>query len=223
MTGWHSPVDLYCERVAPGFWDEPLNAVTNLAFVLAALWALRTAKQMGRSGLDLSLLMILAACIGIGSFLFHTFANRWSGVADVLPIWTFVLLCIGSGFYRVAGLRPVMSVLSVLGIVALLTVVLMALPGGASPSRFNGSEHYAPALLVMAVFALLSWWRRHPVAHWIVAATLTFTLSLTFRTIDIALCPTLPFGTHFLWHLLNGLMVGLLLQALIRAPEPKRV
>ena len=33
-------VDHYCERTDPGIWAEPLNALTNLAFIIAAwlLW-----------------------------------------------------------------------------------------------------------------------------------------------------------------------------------------
>jgi hypothetical protein len=30
-------VDGYCERVAPGLWGEPLNAVSNIAFLVAAV------------------------------------------------------------------------------------------------------------------------------------------------------------------------------------------
>ena len=38
---WSRIVDGYCERAGtdPNFWGEPLNAVTNIAFILAALWA----------------------------------------------------------------------------------------------------------------------------------------------------------------------------------------
>jgi hypothetical protein len=31
------PIDAYCERLGPGLWAEPLNALTNLAFIVAAL------------------------------------------------------------------------------------------------------------------------------------------------------------------------------------------
>ena len=45
-------MDLYCERLDPGFWAEPLNAVTNLSFILAALfcWAMlaASARAFGR-------------------------------------------------------------------------------------------------------------------------------------------------------------------------------
>jgi hypothetical protein len=50
------------------------------------------------------------------------------------------------------------------------------------------------------------------------SATGVFCVSLIFRAIDPAVCPSFPIGTHFLWHVLNGLMVGLLLQLLLRAP-----
>jgi len=36
-----------------------------------------------------------------------------------------------------------------------------------------------------------------------------FLLSLTFRSLDLALCASLPHGTHFLWHLLNGVVLVL--------------
>lgn len=35
---WRSHIDAYCERIDPGFWSEPINALTNLAFLVAALW-----------------------------------------------------------------------------------------------------------------------------------------------------------------------------------------
>jgi hypothetical protein len=41
------------------------------------------------------------------------------------------------------------------------------------------------------------------------------------RTFDRALCPFLPFGTHFLWHVLNGLVLFLLLRIVLRAGPVK--
>ncbi len=66
--GWFEQVDGYCERLGPGFWAEPVNAVTNAAFLIAALWAWpRTA------GLPLARAMaVMLGVIGLGSFLFHT-------------------------------------------------------------------------------------------------------------------------------------------------------
>ena len=38
-------IDGYCERVDPSYWAEPVNAVTNLAFVLAALIVWRISRM----------------------------------------------------------------------------------------------------------------------------------------------------------------------------------
>jgi len=38
---WFEAVDGHCERVDAAFWSEPINVVTNAAFLIAALWAWR--------------------------------------------------------------------------------------------------------------------------------------------------------------------------------------
>lgn len=38
-------IDIYCERTAQGFWNEPLNALTNAAFLIAAYCAYRLARR----------------------------------------------------------------------------------------------------------------------------------------------------------------------------------
>ena len=79
---WTAAVDAYCERVGPAFWAEPVNALTNAAFLVAAFWALRQWKRQPlRDGATLVLILVVAL-VGIGSFLFHTLATRWAGLAD---------------------------------------------------------------------------------------------------------------------------------------------
>ena len=87
---WFEAVGGYCERVDAAFWSEPINAVTNAAFLIAAIWAWRRPDlpMMGR------VLTVILALIGIGSFLFHIFTQTWAGLADVLPILTFILVYI---------------------------------------------------------------------------------------------------------------------------------
>ena len=88
---WTEAIDAYCERSDPSFWAEPINAVTNLAFVLAGLWMWRRCAGVPALG---RLLAAVLVAIGIGSFLFHTFAQPWAGLADVLPIVAFILIYI---------------------------------------------------------------------------------------------------------------------------------
>lgn len=217
---WAAPIDIYCERMDASFWAEPINAVSNLSFIVAALWAAYAAQKAGVSAVMVWVLIALAFLIGTGSFLFHTFANTWSALADVTPIWTFVALYILVAISIIGGVTPGKVVIGAVIVVALVVIVRLTLNDDPAapqpPSRFNGSEQYAPALIAMLILTTMAMIRRTPIRYWFVGATLAFIVSLTFRTIDMAWCDHWHHGTHFMWHLLNGLVIGLLLQALIR-------
>ena len=221
---WFAAVDIYCERTAPGFWNEPLNALSNLSFIATAVWAGMEATKRRVLDAALAVSIGLAALIGIGSFLFHTFANVWSGLADVIPIWTFVIWFVGLSLVRFGGLSPMRAAISLgLILVAFGFAGWMLSSGDAAVPQempqsdpLNGSQQYLPALLALYGFAAFLLWRRHPAGNWITAAAAVFTVSLVFRTIDPAICAKFPAGTHAFWHLLNGLMIGLILQAMIR-------
>jgi hypothetical protein len=55
----------------------------------------------------------------------------------------------------------------------------------------------------------------HPARHSFFKAAALFAISLTFRSIDMTICPSLAIGTHFLWHLLNGIVLYILVKALM--------
>jgi len=225
---WTAPIDLYCERLGAGFWAEPWNAVSNGAFLLAALWGWYVARRHGPvRGTDL-LMIVMVALIGVGSFLFHTYANTWSELADVIPIWSFVVVAVLVGMARIGGLRPGRIAVIMLSVAAVLVIAILAMsdPGAGTaasdvsePPLLNGSLQYAPAVVALLAFSFFSWRGGNPLAGWIIAATATFVLSLAFRTVDLAICGQYPTGTHFIWHLLNGLMIGLILQVMIRAGQ----
>ena len=85
---------IYCERGHdPSFWAEPLNALTNIAFIIAAMAATRDylAATPERRTPAAALLVALTYVIGIGSFLFHVYATRWASLADQIPIALFML------------------------------------------------------------------------------------------------------------------------------------
>lgn len=221
-------IDLYCERTGPGFWDEPWNALTNMAFPVAALVAWWLAQRRGDGDWPERAVIAMGGLIGVGSFLFHTFATPWSEWADVVPIWGFVAAFILLTIYRLTGESPLRT-LRIAAIAGGVTVGLFLLTGQdritgpeAPADPFNGSLQYLPALVALVVFAGLALWRGHPARFLLGAATLTFLVSLGFRTVDLAACAVTGIGTHFLWHLLNGLMIGLLLSALVLHLPPRR-
>ena len=85
---WFRAVNSYCERTDAGYWSEPVNALSNAGFLLAAvvMWRLAAGDRGAR------LLAAVLFLIGVGSFLFHTHAQVWAAVADVVPIQAFILI-----------------------------------------------------------------------------------------------------------------------------------
>ena len=75
-AGWtgFARVNGYCERTDASYWSEPLNAVSNAAFLIAAALCWRmTGRDPGAR-----LLVVILAAIGVGSYLFHTHARIWA-------------------------------------------------------------------------------------------------------------------------------------------------
>ncbi|MFM7453284.1 MAG: hypothetical protein ACKO1V_04890, partial [Cyanobium sp.] len=85
------------------------------------------------------------------------------------------------------------------------------------PGVLNGSLAYAPTL---AVLALLAWHQlRREQSTLLLAATGLFSLSLLLRSVDNALCPLFPIGTHLFWHLFNAEVLVLSGRALLASQQ----
>ncbi|MYZ47466.1 ceramidase [Propylenella binzhouense] len=212
---WFAPIDLYCERLGPGFWAEPFGATSNLAFIGAASLAGFLYRRERSSDPAVAALIALVFVIGIGSFLFHTFANGWSVLADTIPIAVFIYGYLALALRRFVGISWPAALLGLVVFAALS----FALEIGLRPF-LGGSAGYVPALFAMLGIGLLLFARGRPVGGTILAAGAIFLVSLGFRIADLPLCPALPIGTHFLWHILNATTLGLLLVAAIRYPPP---
>ena len=154
--------------------------------------------------------------IGIGSSLFHTFATPWARVADVLPILVFQLCYLWLYSRETIGLDRGYAG----GFVAAFLVA--AYVGRQFPHALNGSLTYAPAL---ALVWGLGFYHHHAQAHGrfdLFLAAGVFSLAVLFRTIDNAVCPTFPLGTHFIWHLLVPVVAYLSARAWLRTRRPAR-
>lgn len=212
---WTTPIDAYCERTDQSYWSEPINAVSNLAFVVAALAAIWIWRQRGSRDMPAAVLTIVVFVVGVGSFLFHTHANRWSLLADVIPIMAFIYGYFFVAMRRMVGLGLVATIGVLVAYFALSAGFGMLLP----PGFLNGSGSYLPALAALVAVAAVLQAQGHPAASGLFAAAGIFAVSLTFRTIDHAVCDVLPIGTHFLWHIFNGLLLFTLLRVLMTSAE----
>jgi hypothetical protein len=204
---WNRAINAYCERTDASFWSEPVNAVTNAAFLIAAviMWG-----RVRGQGMPLAIfLCAVLFVIGVGSFLFHTFATQWAALADTLPILIFILAYIyvaNLHYWRWPWWGALLGMLAFIPYAAALTPAFRALP------FFATSAFYWPVpLLILAYAALL--FRRYPdTARGLAIGAGILIVSLVFRTLDQPVCGRFPLGTHFMWHLLNAAMLGWMIE-----------
>lgn len=193
-------VDAYCERLEPGLWAEPINAVTNLAFIFGAIWLWPRVKgDFGAQALAISLFSI-----GIASGLFHTYAQSWAGAADSLSILIYILIYLYLATQRMLGYSRAIAIASVILFFPYAIATGFGIFVVFGP--LNGSVGYLPVLILIAGYAIAT--RTKPSISrglWIGVALLA--ISLFLRSIDEAICTSFPIGTHFFWHILNGIML----------------
>lgn len=212
---WSRPVDLYCERTDPSFWAEPVNALTNAAFLIAAAVAFVQWRRAEPRDWPVLLPIALTAAIGVGSFIFHTFATRGAALFDTVPIAIFIYAYLLLALRRFLHL-PLLVSLVLLAAFALLSYLESRI---VPPGTLNGSHAYLPAFAALIVCGWLV--RAEPSGKLMLSAAGVLALSLTFRSVDMAVCAVFPLGTHFLWHSLNGVVLYLLLHAALSAPASK--
>jgi hypothetical protein len=206
---WTTPIDLYCERTDASFWAEPANALTNAAFLIAALAALVLWRRNGARDWPVLALIVVVFTVGLGSFTFHTVATRGAALADVIPIAIFIYGYLLLALRRFLHLPAGMTIATVLA----YAVGTQALSWLAPRDALNGSVGYLPALVALIVVARMT---RAPARRGLELAVMLFTVSLALRTVDLAVCDTIPLGTHFLWHLLNAGVLYVLLRTAIK-------
>jgi hypothetical protein len=217
---WTRQLNNYCERLGPELWAEPVNAVTNLAFIVAAVVGWRAFARRGGDDLAIAWLVVVVTAVGIGSFLFHTVATVWAAFADVLPITIFILSYLALVLRR--GFRlPWWAALALTVVFLPVSSAVEAGVGAAVGDALGGSEGYLPALAALVVCGAWLARRGDGLGRPLLAAAGIFAVSLTFRTLDMPLCPLIPLGTHFLWHLLNGVLLGWLILTLVRHGQPR--
>lgn len=211
---WSEQVDGYCERLDFAYWAEPVNAVTNLAFIIAALIMWRRAGT-GPARIMTAILF----CIGVGSYLFHTHATRWAGLADVAPIGIFILTYLFFVNRYVVG-WPLWA--SALGTAAFLPYAAVLVPILDGVPFLAISNFYWTVPILLVVYAIMLRRRLPDVARGFVIGAAILCLSITIRSVDLVWCEAWPLGTHFGWHILNGIMLGWMIEVLNRHLEARR-
>lgn len=200
MTNWTSPIDLYCERMDASFWSEPINAATNAAFLVAALFVWRLHSQPS------SMFAVLIALIGLGSFAFHTWANRLTAVMDVAAIALYLIAfayCIPHQWNKRSKVISIGSILFLFACIAICSLMVSSMKASFA---LLPSGLYLGAWLALFAFTGITQKVNSTAARWLWIAVAIFPGSLLLRQLDIVWCDTAG-GTHWLWHLLNAIVL----------------
>ena len=202
---WFETIDGYCERIDASFWSEPLNAITNVIFLMIAIWVL------SRGGLNnkARALAFILGMIGIASFLFHSVATAWAGAIDVLSIVLFTLLYIFVATEDFLGLSRRSALSVTLGFFPFSVVVGWL----TLPLSFLGSTRiYIPMLVLISLYSLILYKKLPDVSRGLAIGALLLTISMFARSLDLPLCEIIPKGTHYLWHVINAIMLGWMIE-----------
>ena len=202
-------IDLYCEREGPGLAAEPINALTNLAFLVAAwaTWRLMRQSIRGVRGLAPA----------------HADRDRSGGQRALSHLRNAV----GSRARRPA--HPAVP--------TRVPLALRAPPPRARPSRLRHDPRHVPrGRADRPTVPGGSQWLAHicagcarhdgawdlPSGHCPAGTgraadggNAPSRIAVVLRSIDQAICGVLPIGTHFLWHLLTALVCYVATRALL--------
>ena len=167
------PIDAYCERTSAAYWAEPVNAVTNAAFLIAAavLWRRTEGLPLARA------MCVVLAAIGVGSYLFHTHANGLTAALDVGAILAFILLYIFAATRDLLGLGWRWAAGAVVAFVP-YAALMVPLFGAAMPF-LGSSAGYAPIPVLILGYAAAVWRRAPETAKGLALGAAILVVSLT--------------------------------------------
>ena len=202
-------IDIYCERLDIGIWAEPINAVTNVAFILASIFMWLRCKNL----VEGRVLSFLLFSIGCGSFLFHTFAQTWAAILDVAAILIFILTYI---FIANRSFLAWSKMVSLLGVILFFPYQLLLANILSNIQFFGSSVQYIPVAILIFIYSGLLRKTEPNLSRGLLIGAAILCLSIVFRIIDEPLCSILSVGTHFVWHILNAIMLSWMIEILRR-------
>ncbi len=204
----HSGPPIYCETGHPWlFMAEPVNTITNIFIIVAAVMATRYVQRakIGRPW-DLVVLLFLLFSVGIGSFAWHAFRTRLALTFDALPGLLFLLVLAGLWFRALFG--------TAWGVIGTLGMIAAAVGATILWRRYAFDFHdmppalvFAPAFICIAAigaFLAIATVPRYgmEIARLGAFALASGVIAAVCRSIDQLVCSTIPIGVHFVWHVM---------------------
>lgn len=181
----------YCE-VPIVFGIEILNSISNLGFILVALYILKHATNK-----HLKIVGILTLLLGIGSFAWHAARSVPTYYADTIPLAFLLIFLMYLIFKQCHKLLPIAGFLTI----ALTYTILEYFFALADPGL---SEIYFAILIVFFWFIVWQFAVKNLHIKLLASAFCLFLVGYSIRQLDAFLCSSFLFtyGTHWMWHIL---------------------
>ncbi|MEN9434581.1 MAG: hypothetical protein RLZZ422_2170 [Pseudomonadota bacterium] len=214
----------YCERgTDTSVWAEPLNAVTTSFLVLVGVWLwvlVRTQGLVYQRPTIQYVLALLVILIGLSSFGLHTQVTAVDFGLMMISTGVFGTLYLYLALTRFLQVKHRWALISTFVFGILWTALTLI------PCLFNyclpSTSLYVPPVVALMVVAQRLHQRNHPATRWLGGSCVLLVSGLIFHGMDQPLCQgTLTesgyyLGWHFLWHVLSGIALFVLVQAMIQ-------
>jgi len=187
---------VYCETwlYPPGaFPAEPINTATSFVPVILGVLALLFLIRRSDTGRIAYALAVLLIFTGMGSVAWHALRTDVTLLVDALPGVAYFAVLIFFWVYYLGG--------RYFGVIPLAAIVLpMVFLRPAAPQNF-----WIVLLVVVVACAAgllaATWFRRRHAFKFALAMVGFAAVAAALRSIDLSVCATIPFGTHFFWHI----------------------
>ncbi len=224
----------FCEAARPGWVLQPVNAWSNLGFVVAGLAVAAHAADRARLGVTMGAhpglaltYALVVVLLGPGSLAMHATQTRLGGHLDLLSMFLVSGFALAYAVIRLARRGPGLFAVLFPLLVAVGMVVLLT--GGRVPVvRHSGNAAFAGMILVAVLVEVVLWRRRNPRqdAAFGVAAVTTLLVAYTvwqFGRRGHPWCdPDSLLQWHGLWHLLCAVAAYLLFRHYVaERPAPR--
>jgi hypothetical protein len=208
-------IDLHCERIQDGWFEEPFNTLSNLTFFVVAYLLYRNHKNQHTPFL-IKFFIAIIIIIGTGSIIFHSSARMWGALSDSIPIAIFAVTYVFAFARHILRAWWMAGFLVVGAYIATYFGVRYMYLGDIRGKMPDGYVSMIPSVYFMAGLTLLLYALKNSSALAFLKITLIAGLAVFFRTIDPMICEDFLIGSHFLWHMLAAAMIYMMVAELAR-------
>ena len=198
-------MDFYCERTNQQIFNEPINAISNIFFIIVSLSLIKILKK-NKSNNIYYIQPILIFFIGIGSFLFHLVPNLITLYSDIIPIFLFSLSFIFLFNRDVINISHLHNAF----LFFLFFILLLFITPKLNYEILNGSEFYLANYCFLTLYTIWLYIKKSDFFQLLFLGFIFFNLSILLRSLDNHICEYFSIGTHFLWHFLNAYLLKIL-------------